>query len=64
MTGTAADLIEYAQAAARLGVSTRTLQNWVAAGRVRAVKVGPRRVRFEVQEVERVLRGEPKAAAN
>lgn len=40
------------QAAAVLGVSTRTVHRWIADGRLTAYKVGPRLVRIKAHDVD------------
>lgn len=43
-----------AEFAAAKGVSVRTVRNWIAAGYVRAIRVGPRLVRIPATELERI----------
>jgi excisionase family DNA binding protein len=45
-----------------LGVSRYTVLKWAREGRVPAVRVNRRVVRFEAGEVERALRGEAREA--
>lgn len=49
-------LLRLAEVAERLGVSYRTVQAWVASGRVRVLRLSPRVVRVEAGELERLLR--------
>lgn len=51
------DLISAAEAAARLGVSTSTLQNWIKKGVVKPYYVGPKPlVRFDPEEIRKLKR--------
>jgi excisionase family DNA binding protein len=43
-----------AEFAAAKGVSIRTVRNWIAAGYVRATRVGPRLVRIPASELDRI----------
>jgi len=47
------------EAARRLGISTVTLWHWSRAGKITAIKVSPRVVRYRVDEIERLLGGQP-----
>lgn len=49
-------LLRLADVAERLGVSYRSVQAWVATGRVRVLRLSPRVVRVEASELERLLR--------
>ena len=40
------------------GISERTVHRYVAQGRLRAYRVGPKLVRFDADEVKRALIGE------
>lgn len=44
------------------GVSERTLRRWVAEGRLRAYRVGPRAVRVRAEDVEALCRPIPTVA--
>lgn len=50
-----APLLTIPDVAARLNVSERTVRAWVAAGRLAVVRLGPRCVRIEPGEVERLV---------
>jgi excisionase family DNA binding protein len=45
-------LIDVRDAAAHLGVSERTIRNYVAEGRLTAYRVGPQLLRFDLAEVD------------
>lgn len=56
MACTTADrLITYQAAAERLGVSKPTLRSWVNAGTIPVVRMGPRTIRFDSADVDRLL---------
>lgn len=42
-------------AAERLAVDTRTVRRWIAAGRLRAYRTGPRLIRLDIDEVDALL---------
>lgn len=44
-----------AEAAVYLNISLRTLRNWVSDGRIRAKRCGPKLLRFDIDELDRVL---------
>ncbi|HEX4612562.1 MAG TPA: helix-turn-helix domain-containing protein [Urbifossiella sp.] len=46
------EMLTRRQAAARLGISVATLDRLTRAGHIRAVKIGPRTVRYEPGAVE------------
>lgn len=48
-------VITQAEAADRLGVTDRTIRRWVAEGRIRAYRVGPRLVRVDSGDVDAML---------
>lgn len=48
-------LLTIPDVAARLNVSERTVRAWIAAGRLAVVRLGPRCVRIEPDEVERMV---------
>lgn len=50
-----APLLTIHDVAERLNVSERTVRAWVAAGRLAVVRLGPRCVRIEPDEVERLV---------
>lgn len=55
------NLLNYKEAAARLRVSPKTLQNWVQQGKIERVKLGnPKqkqgKVRFTVEALERFIK--------
>lgn len=52
-------LISIDQAAAYLGVTDRTIRNFVSRGQLRAYRVGTRLVRLDAAEVEALLRPIP-----
>ncbi len=49
-------LIAVAGAAAYADVSIRTIRRWIAAGDLRAYRVGPRVVRVDLADLERLAR--------
>ena len=61
-------LLTYSQSTRRLGVAGRTLRGWVAAGRIRVVRLSRRTVRIEEEELLRFIRenrdGGPMARRN
>ncbi|MEP7193046.1 MAG: helix-turn-helix domain-containing protein [Actinomycetota bacterium] len=42
-------------AAARVGVSTRTLRRWIATGQLAGYRMGPRLLRVDPDDVDRML---------
>jgi excisionase family DNA binding protein len=42
-------------AAERLAVDAKTLRRWIAAGRLKAYRTGPRLIRLDVDEVDALL---------
>ena len=46
------NLIRAAQAAEQIGIETRTLYQWVAAGRVPVVRLSPRTIRFDPEALQ------------
>jgi excisionase family DNA binding protein len=46
------EMISTAQATARLGVSTATIRNYVANGKITAYRVGSRLLKFDVADVD------------
>ena len=57
------DLLTVAQAAAGLGVSVDTVRRWLKSGRLRAVRIGPRRVCIPRSDVEGLDGGQQPAPA-
>jgi excisionase family DNA binding protein len=53
--------VSLADAAEHVGVTTRTLRRWIAAGTLPAYRVGPRLVRVNLDDLEELMR--PIAAA-
>lgn len=51
------------EAAERVGVSTKTLRRWIAAGRLRGYRVGPHLIRLDADEVDALARPIPAAGA-
>ena len=49
-------LLSRRQAAAKLGISVATLDRLTKAGHIRAVRIGPRTVRYEPEAVHECLR--------
>jgi len=55
-------LLTLRQAAAMLGCSPNTLRNWDAAGRLKAVRIGPRRDRrYRLADIRRLIDGLPES---
>jgi excisionase family DNA binding protein len=50
------------EVAAIYGVSPRSVRRYIAAGRLTALRVGPRLIRLDAAQVEKELGGEPIAA--
>ena len=42
-------------AATRVGVSTKTVRRWIAAGHLRGCRMGPRLLRVDPDELDRML---------
>ncbi len=49
------ELIGLQEAAERCDVSYRSIRRWIAAGRLNAVRVGPRLLKVDVAELEAVV---------
>lgn len=49
-------------AADRLAVDTRTVRRWIASGRLKAYRTGPRLLRVDIEEVDRLLQPVPNYA--
>ena len=50
------ELIGLQEAAACCNVDPRTIRRWIAAGRINAYRVGPRLIKVDVAELDKVLR--------
>ncbi|MEO7980341.1 MAG: helix-turn-helix domain-containing protein [Sporichthyaceae bacterium] len=55
--------IPLAEAAASRGVSTRTVRRWIAAGLLPAYRVGPRLVRINPEDLDKLDRRIPTAGS-
>jgi excisionase family DNA binding protein len=53
--------VSLADAAERVGVTTRTLRRWIAAGVLPASRVGPRLVRVSLDDLDALMRPIPTA---
>jgi len=42
-------------AAARVGVSTKTVRRWIASGQLAGYRIGPRLLRIDPDDVDRML---------
>ena len=49
------EMISLTDAAQRLGVNYRTIRRWIAAGRIDAVRVGPRLLKIDAAQLDRVM---------
>ena len=49
------ELIGLQEAAGRCNVDPRTIRRWIAAGRINAYRVGPRLIKVDVAELDKVL---------
>ena len=49
-------LIGLQESADRCNVDPRTIRRWIAAGRINAYRVGPRLIKVDVEELDKVLR--------
>nr|WP_238555696.1 helix-turn-helix domain-containing protein [Gordonia amicalis] len=47
-------MLSLSQAATLLGVSTRTIRRWIAAGELPAARIGPKLLRIRVEDLERL----------
>jgi len=54
-------LMSVRSAAEYLGVSTKTIRRYIAAGRVRGYRAGPRLIRVDLNDLNAVLRPIPSA---
>lgn len=52
-----------AKAAARVGVSTKTVRRWIASGQLTGYRMGPRLLRLDPDDVDRMLTLIPSARA-
>lgn len=50
-------------AAARVGVSTKTVRRWIASGQLAGYRMGPRLLRVDPDDVDRMLTLIPSARA-
>lgn len=50
-----ASLLNYREAAARLGVSTSTLRGWVSAGKIDVVRFNHQVLRFQAEALDRFI---------
>jgi len=51
------------EAAARVGVSTKTVRRWIASGQLAGFRMGPRLLRVDPDDVDRMLTPIPTARA-
>lgn len=51
------------EAAARVGVSTKTVRRWIASGQLVGYRMGPRLLRVDPDDVDRMLTPIPTARA-
>jgi len=51
------------EAAARVGVSTKTVRRWIASGQLAGYRMGPRLLRVDPDDLDRMLRLIPAARA-
>ena len=49
------EMISVTEAAERLGVNYRTIRRWIAAGHIDAVRVGPRLLKIDAAQLDRVM---------
>jgi excisionase family DNA binding protein len=56
--------ISIATAAEYAGVTTKTIRRWIAAGRLRGYRAGPRLIRVRVDELDAMLRPIPTAGGH
>ena len=50
------NLLTVSQAAERLGVTAKTIYNWIGEGRLKAQRIGGRAIRIEELELYQVIR--------
>lgn len=50
------ELIGLTEAADRCGVHYRTIRRWIAAGQLRAVRVGPRLLKVDAAQLDAMMR--------
>lgn len=48
-------LLTMEQLCDKLQVTRQTIYNWIEAGKISAIKVGPKMIRFEQKEVDRFI---------
>ncbi len=58
-SGPQRQLISVAKAAAQCDVTTRTIYNWIASGRLRAYRTGPTLLRIDLADLDRLTRPVP-----
>lgn len=51
----AANMLSMDDAARRYGVSTKTVRRWIASGQINAIRVGPRLIRIDADELDRQI---------
>lgn len=51
-----AKLVSIAEAAEYLGVTTRSIREWITEGRLPAYRVGPKVIRIKMADLEKQLR--------
>jgi excisionase family DNA binding protein len=56
-------LIDVNTAAAHAAVSTRTIRRWIADGRLRGYRTGPKLVRVDKDDLDRTIRPIPAAGS-
>lgn len=50
--------VRIGEAAKYLGVSTKTVRNWISSGRVPGYRVGGRIIRIKKSELDRLIQGD------
>jgi excisionase family DNA binding protein len=53
---TTSRLISLGDAASLLGVCTRTVRRYIAAGRIQGYRVGPRLVKIDAADIDKLMR--------
>ena len=49
------ELVSIREASIYCGVDPRTIRRWIAAGRLNAVRVGPRLIKIDTAELDRIV---------